>query len=79
MNIIITAPSLDTNINVSGVSSVTNFVIENNSAHNYTHFKLGKSDIDKRGFFLFFRILKAGFPGAMQWSLEEMYLYMSIF
>ncbi|HEY5124477.1 MAG TPA: glycosyltransferase family 4 protein [Ignavibacteria bacterium] len=59
MNIIITAPSLDTNINVSGVSSVTNFIIENNSAHNYTHFKLGKSDIDKRGFFLFFRILKA--------------------
>ena len=59
MNIIITAPSLDTNINVSGVSSVTKFIIENNPAHNYIHFILGKSDIDKRGFFSIFCILKA--------------------
>jgi len=59
MNILITAPSLDTNINVSGVSSVATFVIENNSQHNYIHFRLGKSDIDKRGYFPFFRILKA--------------------
>jgi glycosyltransferase involved in cell wall biosynthesis len=58
MNIIITAPSLDTNINVSGVSSVTKFIIENNPAHNYIHFIIGKRDIDKRGFLLIFRILK---------------------
>jgi glycosyltransferase involved in cell wall biosynthesis len=59
MNIIITSPSLDTNINVSGVSSVTKFIIENNPVHNYIHFTLGKSDVDKGGFFIIFRILKA--------------------
>jgi glycosyltransferase involved in cell wall biosynthesis len=59
MNIIITSPSLDTNINVSGVSSVTKFIIENNPVHNYIHFILGKRDIDRRGLFSSFRILKA--------------------
>ncbi len=61
MEIIITAPSLDVKINVSGLSAMTNFIIENNSIHNYSHFKLGKSDDEKRGFFWFFRILKAWF------------------
>lgn len=44
MDIIITSPSLDPKQNVSGISSVTNFIIENNSKHTYHHFELGKKD-----------------------------------
>jgi glycosyltransferase involved in cell wall biosynthesis len=66
MNIIITAPSLDTNINVSGISSVTNFIIENNLEHHYSHFKLGRSDSEIRGFFRFFVVLKAW----VTWGIE---------
>lgn len=43
-NIIITAPSLDPTQNVSGVSSVAQFIIENNAERKYLHFQLGKSD-----------------------------------
>lgn len=59
MNIIITAPSLDSNVNVSGVSSVTKFIIENNAIHKYTHVKLGKPDNDKTVLFVIFRTLSA--------------------
>ena len=48
MNIIITAPSLDPTKNVSGVSSVAQFIIQNNSEDRYLHFLLGKSD-EERG------------------------------
>jgi len=48
MNIIITAPSLDTQHNVSGISSVANFIIESNSNNKYIHFKIGKRDDEKR-------------------------------
>jgi len=58
MDIIITAPSLDMNINVSGISSVTNFIIENNPSHKYIHFKLGRSDNYKTINIIFFRIIK---------------------
>jgi glycosyltransferase involved in cell wall biosynthesis len=59
MNIIITAPSLDSNINVSGISSVTNFIIDNNPTHHYIHFKLGKGDHDRGRIAMSLRILKA--------------------
>lgn len=49
MRIIITAPSLDTAKNVSGVSSVVRFIIENNLVGQYIHFELGKQDNEKRG------------------------------
>lgn len=58
MNIIITAPSLDPNINVSGISSVVNFIIEHNPANHYIHFKLGKNDHDRGRLKTTFRILK---------------------
>lgn len=48
MDIIITAPSLDPTKNVSGVSSVVQFIIQNNVENRYLHFLLGKSD-DERG------------------------------
>jgi glycosyltransferase involved in cell wall biosynthesis len=46
--ILITAPSLDTKNNVSGVSSVTNFIISNNPEYKYRHFELGRKDEEKR-------------------------------
>lgn len=44
LEIIITAPSLDPTQNVSGVSSVVQFIINNNDQCGYHHFLLGKSD-----------------------------------
>lgn len=49
MDIIITSPSLDPKQNVSGISSVTNFIIANNPNHKYLHFELGKKDKEKGG------------------------------
>lgn len=44
--IIITAPSLDPTKNVSGVSSVVQFIIDNNPLAEYIHFELGKQDCE---------------------------------
>jgi glycosyltransferase involved in cell wall biosynthesis len=57
-NILITAPSLDTKHNVSGISSLVNFIINNNTSTAYTHFELGRKDNEKRGLLWFFRIIK---------------------
>jgi glycosyltransferase involved in cell wall biosynthesis len=57
-NILITAPSLDTKYNVSGISSLVNFIINNNSGLTYTHFELGRKDNEKRGVIWFLRIIK---------------------
>lgn len=46
--VLITAPALDTKNNVSGVSSVTNFIISNNARVTYRHFELGRKDDEKR-------------------------------
>jgi glycosyltransferase involved in cell wall biosynthesis len=59
MKIIITSPSLDTKTNVSGVSEITNFIIKSNTKHQYKHFRLGKTDNEKRGFLRIIRILLA--------------------
>ena len=60
-NILITAPGLDTKHNVSGVSSVTNFIISNNSSCTYRHFELGRKDDEKRNLIWFFKIIKTTF------------------
>ena len=44
VKVLIVAPSLDTSLNVSGVSAVTNFVIANNKEYQYEHFLQGRSD-----------------------------------
>lgn len=49
MQIIITSPSLDPAENVSGISSVTRFIIENNPAAEYLHFTLGRKDNERGG------------------------------
>lgn len=49
-NILITAPSLDESLNISGISSLTKTIISRNSAtHTYFHFRLGKKDSEKKG------------------------------
>lgn len=64
MDIIITAPSLDPEQNVSGVSSVVKFIIDNNKEHHYIHFELGKKDRERGGAFRLFPLLK----GLRQWG-----------
>lgn len=59
MNIIITAPSLDPKENVSGVSSVVRFIIDNNKAHHYIHFGLGKKDRERGGIYRVPSLLRA--------------------
>lgn len=49
MDIIIVSPSLDTTQNVSGISSVTQFIIDNNCGQNYIHFEQGKKDNEPGG------------------------------
>jgi glycosyltransferase involved in cell wall biosynthesis len=44
MNVLITAPSLNVNKNVSGISAVVGTIINNNKQTNYLHFLAGKED-----------------------------------
>jgi glycosyltransferase involved in cell wall biosynthesis len=44
LNILITAPSLDTEKNISGISSVVQVIIKHNDKHSYHHYLLGKPD-----------------------------------
>jgi len=60
-SIIITAPSLDTTKNVSGISSVTNFIIDNNSRRVYRHFELGRKDGEKRNIGWLFKLVGTTF------------------
>lgn len=49
MKVIINSPSLDPKINVSGISSVTQFIISNNKEVEYIHFEVGKRDAESGG------------------------------
>lgn len=49
MDVVITAPSLDPTQNVSGVSSVVRFIVDNNREAQYVHFEIGKKDTEKGG------------------------------
>jgi glycosyltransferase involved in cell wall biosynthesis len=44
MNILITAPSLNPEKNISGITTVVNSIIENNKDHRYYHYLLGRPD-----------------------------------
>jgi len=63
-SILITAPSLNTQHNVSGISSVANFIISNNSSCNYKHFELGRKDNEKRNLAWLFKIIRTTFKWA---------------
>ena len=56
--ILITSPSLKTDENVSGISSVTNFIINNNPVQQYQHFELGRKDNESRNLVWVFSNLK---------------------
>lgn len=64
LNILITSPSLDATKNVSGISSVTAFIINNNPGFKYTVFTLGRSDKEKRGISWALGLCKT----ALQWT-----------
>ena len=49
LRVIITAPSLDPAQNVSGVSSVVQFIIDHNRECEYEHFQIGKTDRESGG------------------------------
>lgn len=63
LNILITAPSLNTKNNVSGVSSVVNNILETTEL-NYIHFEVGKQDKEKRD---------------LKWILKQFYLPINLF
>ena len=56
--ILITAPALDAKNNVSGVSSVANFIIASNEKETYKHFELGRKDGETGKITLLLRLLK---------------------
>lgn len=49
MKAIIVSPSLNPALNVSGVSAVTQFIIDHCTEVEYTHFTLGRADHERRG------------------------------
>lgn len=49
MKVIINSPSLDPNVNVSGISAVTQFIISNNKNVDYIHFEVGRKDAESQG------------------------------
>ena len=53
-SILITSPSIDTSINVSGIANLTRLLLVNNTKVNYRHFIVGKKDSQKRNFYWFF-------------------------
>ena len=50
MKIIINSPSLNPEVNVSGISSVTQFIISNNKINEYVHFEVGRKDTESKKF-----------------------------
>lgn len=63
MKVIIVSPSLNPSQNVSGVSAVTKFIIDNNPDMTYIHFELGRKDNEKGGIYR----LKAIFKKIIEW------------
>lgn len=61
MKIIIVSPSLDPNLNVSGISSVSSFILSQNKNHEYIHFEVGKRDNEPRGFRWLLRLFRMYF------------------
>jgi glycosyltransferase involved in cell wall biosynthesis len=58
LNILITAPSLNENENVSGISTMVRTIIGNNrSSHKFIHYRVGKKDTERKGIGWLFRQL----------------------
>jgi glycosyltransferase involved in cell wall biosynthesis len=57
-NILITAPSLDPNYNISGISSIVQMIIKDNDKHFYHHYLLGKPDKKINGLWRILLLIK---------------------
>lgn len=55
--VLIITPSLDPKDNISGISTITNLVVEKNNKYQYVPFIVGKKDNDKRGFLWLLNLL----------------------
>ena len=64
-SIIISSPSLDIRENVSGVSSVVRFIIDNNPDCVYHHFCIGRKDTDENGKWM---AIKRTFKTFLRWK-----------
>ena len=53
-HILITSPSIDTSVNVSGIANLTRLLLTNNKSVDYKHFIVGKKDSQNRNFYWFF-------------------------
>jgi len=58
MNILITAPSLDSSKNVSGVAVVVQAIIQHDVNHNFFHFLLGRPDKPANKFIWFYQLIR---------------------
>ena len=61
MRILITSPSLNTDENISGISSVVSFIMNSNPRQDYIHFRLGRRDSEKRNSAWFFSMVRIYF------------------
>ncbi len=61
MKILITSPSLNSDQNISGISSVVKFIIDTNNKLQYIHFELGRRDDEKRNAARLIRIMLSYF------------------
>ena len=59
VNVIINSPSLDPCQNVSGISAVVQFILDNNKKVNYVHFEIGRKDGDKGGINRLFSLIRS--------------------
>jgi glycosyltransferase involved in cell wall biosynthesis len=61
MKILITSPSLNTDENISGISSVVSFIMHSNPQQEYIHFRLGRRDSERRDSAWFFSMVRTYF------------------
>lgn len=58
LNILIITPSLNPQENISGISTISSLLIQNNKEYNYIPFIVGKKDKQKRGVYWLFNLFK---------------------
>ena len=55
VKVLITGPSINSNLIIGGISNLTKLLIEKNTDVTYIHFIRGKKDFERRGFWWLFR------------------------
>lgn len=74
MNILITAPSLDSTKNVSGIATVVNTIVQHNKDYQYFHYLLGRPDKGVSKYLWFIQLVKqlVLFPLALRKNKVEL-------